>query len=560
MRLRTAAPCRASGPLSRLPFTSLRMTINVGKTKSVVFLENPAVRAARPPFTFTLSQSFPTPLSVESRIKTKIEMRLRRHSPAAAQEIVRIPAYSIGVVTAVVGDSTAIVEFANMGKVELRVTDLRQIDLALVEVDCFKYLGLQVDHGLKMEEATKAGVNNVNFAHSKLTATLHSLKQLPRRGNNAALSPLMRLQMWRSCVLTVALDNLRYLRTKGQVHKLQAAVSLSMKRTFGHFEQPLPLSLDLGIPPLQLQQALQLAKLHFRYTYGSPTSVPALLYSLRRAGRGGGPADSIENRVFKAFNDLNMSTSYPSLDPLPPSVTDINTKKKEKAYGNSLKHQVSEVWRRKVLTDSPPLPAGQVPEGRMSAFVNHTYADLSRNLFTPAPYLRSFSADSAFYLFRLRTQDQNIIPTQEPRPNGLRQTQYLQRLCPLCAGGHVGSEAHFYLSCPRTSPLTVPLVAELGVRVPWQQYTEHQRMAVLLGTIPHGLQVKFHKAWIATILPLCHGLATKITCTVQKDIQEAAIVAGMTADQLRALFSTPPSSVGGLPLRLPSPETPSDDE
>ena len=153
------------------------------------------------------------------------------------------------------------------------------------------------------------------------------------------------------------------------------------------------------------------------------------------------------------------------------SVGRVNTKKKEKAYGNSLKHQVSEVWRRKVLTASPLLPAGQMPEGRMSAFVNHTYADLNRNLFTPAPYLRSFSADSAFYLFRLRTQDQNIIPTQEPRPNGLRQTQYLQRLCPLCAGGHVGSEAHFYLSCPRTSPLTAPLVAKLGARVPWQQYT-----------------------------------------------------------------------------------------
>ena len=99
---------------------------------------------------------------------------------------------------------------------------------------------------------------------------------------------------------------------------------------------------------------------------------------------------------------------------------DINTKTKEKAYGNSLKHQVREVWRRKVLDASPLLPAGQMPEGRMSAFVNHIYADLYRNLFTPAPYLRSFSADSAFYLFRLRTQDQNIIPTQEPRPNGLR--------------------------------------------------------------------------------------------------------------------------------------------
>jgi len=29
-----------------------------------------------------------------------------------------------------------------------------------------------------------------------------------------------------------------------------------MKHTFGHFEQPLPLSLDLGIPPLHLHRAL----------------------------------------------------------------------------------------------------------------------------------------------------------------------------------------------------------------------------------------------------------------------------------------------------------------
>jgi len=41
-----------------------------------------------------------------------------------------------------------------------------------------------------------------------------------------------------------------------------------MKRTFGHFEQPLPLLLDLGIPPLHLQQALQLAKMHFRLFAG----------------------------------------------------------------------------------------------------------------------------------------------------------------------------------------------------------------------------------------------------------------------------------------------------
>ena len=140
-----------------------------------------------------------------------------------------------------------------------------------------------------------------------------------------------------------------------------------------------------------------------RRTGGKYPPTKGQVYTLRRAGRGGSPADSIEKRVFKAFNDLNMPLSYPSLASLPPSVTNPNTKKKEKAFGNSLKHQVSEVWRRKVL-DASLLPAGQRPEGRMSAFVHHTYADLAdlnRNLFTPAPYLRSFSADSAFYLFRL---------------------------------------------------------------------------------------------------------------------------------------------------------------
>ena len=140
-----------------------------------------------------------------------------------------------------------------------------------------------------MEEATETGDDDDPFIvltetkfsseHSKVAATLHSLKQLPRRGNNAALTPLMRLQMWRSCVHTLSMENLRNLRTKCQV---KSAVSLSMKRTFGHFEQPLPMALDLGIPPLQLQQAKQLCQLHFKYTYGSPTTPESLSGPCRR--------------------------------------------------------------------------------------------------------------------------------------------------------------------------------------------------------------------------------------------------------------------------------------
>ena len=84
-------------------------------------------------------------------------------------------------------NDTAIVEVAGLGQVELRVQDLTHVSLVITEVDCFKYLGLNLDYALRMEEATKAGVANIRFAHSKVSATLHSLHQLPKRGTQAAL-------------------------------------------------------------------------------------------------------------------------------------------------------------------------------------------------------------------------------------------------------------------------------------------------------------------------------------------------------------------------------------
>ena len=166
-----------------------------------------------------------------------------------------------------------------------------------------------------------------------------------------------------------------------------------------------------------------------------------------------------------------MGALYPSLAPLPLSVSDNAARHKEKTYGRVLKTRVSEVWRQTVLRDSPRVTDGSPPQGRRAAFVNYLYDDLTRNLFTPAPYLRSFSANSAYYLFRIRTQDQNIIPTQEPRPNGVPQTQYWDRRCPRCLERHLGSEAHLYLSCPATSSLADPLIAELRTRFPWDVHT-----------------------------------------------------------------------------------------
>ena len=192
-----------------------------------------------------------------------------------------------------------------------------------------------------------------------------------------------------------------------------------------------------------------------------------------------------------------------------------------------LKYRVSEVWRRSVIRVSPRvMDSGNPPQGRMASFVNHTYDDLTRNLFTPAPYLSSLSADSAYYLFRIRTQDQSIIPMQEPRPNGVLQTQYMDRRCPLFPGRKLGSEAHLYLSCPVTSSLSDPLIAELRTRFPWDGYTQYQQMAVLLGTMPQELFVQHHKQWFRTILPRCHALAVQLTLMVQKELAWAAMDSG----------------------------------
>jgi hypothetical protein len=110
----------------------------------------------------------------------------------------------------------------------------------------------------------------------------------------------------------------------------------------------------------------------------------------------------------------------------------------------------------------------------------------------------------------------------------------MDRRCPLCPGSKLGSEAHLYLSCPLTSSMADPLIAELRTLFPWDVYTQHQQMAVLVGTMP---QVQHHKQWFMTILPRCHALAVQLTLTVQKELQISAVKAGMTASQLRAALA-----------------------
>jgi hypothetical protein len=50
-----------------------------------------------------------------------------------------------------------------------------------------------------------------------------------------------------------------------------------------------------------------------------------------------GPKDSMEHHIQREYTDLDMGTVYPSLAPLPLSVSSNVTKHKEKAYGRVLR-------------------------------------------------------------------------------------------------------------------------------------------------------------------------------------------------------------------------------
>ena len=76
-----------------------------------------------------------------------------------------------------------------------------------------------------------------------------------------------------------------------------------------------------------------------------------------------------------------------------------------------------------------------------------------------------------------------------------------------------------------------------GVPGPPPGFTQHQQMALLLGTMPQEPVDQRHKQWFRMMLPQCHALAARITLTVQKELQKLAVQAGVSAGQLRAAAS-----------------------
>ena len=143
---------------------------------------------------------------------------------------------------------------------------------------------------------------------------------------------------------------------------------------------------------------------------------------------------------------------------------------------------------------------------RLSTIPTTISLGTSLNLFTPAPPICVVYRPirhTSFSEFALKIRTSSLR-----RPNGVPQTQYGDRRCPLCPERQLGSEAHLYLPCAVTSPLVHPLISEFCVRFPWDGYTQQEQMTLLLGTMPQDPVAQRHKQWFRTILSQCHALNT----------------------------------------------------
>jgi len=154
--------------------------------------------------------------------------------------------------------------------------------LPLKEPPTFKYLGLTLDLYLTMEAAMKHICWKINAAHHTVAAVAHSLRydsSATERGIQS--SPYVLFRIWQPCVLGFATENLRYLVTNAQIDAVERTLIHSLQRTLHYFTSPHVTMIELGIPPLILQQALQLVAHYFRSTVLHTNTITAKLYNLR---------------------------------------------------------------------------------------------------------------------------------------------------------------------------------------------------------------------------------------------------------------------------------------
>jgi len=195
-----------------------------------------------------------------------------------------------------------------------------------------------------MEVAMKHVCRKINAVHQTVAAVAHSLRynsSATDRGIRS--SPYVLFRIWQPCFLGFATENVRYLVTNAQIDMVERTLIHSLQRTLHCLTSPHITTIELGIPPLILQQALQLVALHFRYTVLHTNTIASKLYNLRCkfCCSNAHPQHTIENRIAKAFHINDFQHLPWSSIHAPLTVTLAKPKNKGKSYTTFLKPIVS---------------------------------------------------------------------------------------------------------------------------------------------------------------------------------------------------------------------------
>jgi len=266
---------------------------------------------------------------------------------------------------------------------------------------------------------------------------------------------------------------------------MQTSLYLSLARVL---HEHTALLADTGTPPLKLTRNVHcdLAKLHFRLTITKTDILPAPLFKKL-------------NRPFPLSN-LHTTTLHYHIryathafkidlqtDPLP-HMASQPSKNRERAFRNMIRKIFSDLWKGQ-FHNAVHTPSGQ-PLGRKASYIHIARDDLQRlDLFKPAQFWCTPTTN--FRFFDLEPKPPAASHLHLKIWNTHTYTPYAERYCSSCFPLKIlGNVAHTLLHCPHSSPLAQPGIHSLMLNLwrfdlwAWATYTDTQKVAMLLGSIP----------------------------------------------------------------------------
>jgi len=312
--------------------------------------------------------------------------------------------------------------------------------------------------------------------------------------------------------------------------------NLSLARVLHVYGDHTALLADTGIPPLQLTKYVHLAQLHFRLTITRPDTLPALLFKKLNTPF---PLSNLHTTTLDyhiryathAFK-IDLQT-----DPLPRMVSQPS-KNRERAFRKVMRNIISDLWKGQ-LHNAAHTPSGQ-PLGRKASYIHIARDDLQRlDLFKSAQFLRT--PHNQLPLLRLRTQATSYISTHLHLSNTHTSTPYAERYCSSCLPLKIlENEAHTLLHCPHSSPLAQPAIHSLMLNLrrfdlwAWATYTDTQKVAMLLESIPPKLDRQHEKAWVLLTFP------TQLIYSIQSHSRLTQPPVPPSTSLLATFLSSPP--------------------